>query len=107
MIIRELKTGLIQGLFIGIIVFVMILLTRYGSQDSLASIDYIYGLVTSLSIFIALVISTTLGGLIPMFMYKLKIDPAVASGPFITTLSDIVTLSIYYAIGMGILLPLY
>jgi magnesium transporter len=107
MIIRELKTGLIQGLFIGIIVFVMILLTRYGSQNNLVALDFIYGLVTSLSIFIALVISTTLGGLIPMFMYKLKIDPAVASGPFITTLSDIVTLSIYYAIGMSILLPLY
>ncbi len=107
MIIREIKTGLIQGLFIGILVFGMILFTEYTKDNDINNIDYIYAMVTSGSILIALFISTTLGGLIPMIMYRLKIDPAVASGPFITTISDIITLSIYYAIGMSILLPLY
>ncbi|HKL47111.1 MAG TPA: magnesium transporter, partial [Candidatus Izemoplasmatales bacterium] len=107
MIYRELKTGLAQGVLIGIIVFGMILLNRYAGQDQLFKLDYIYALVTSVSIFIALFISTTLGALIPMFMYRIDRDPAVASGPFITTISDIITLSIYYAIGMSILLPYY
>ena len=107
MITREIKTGLVQGILIGIIVFAMILLNRYSGPNRLADIDYIYALVTSLSLFIALFISTTLGALIPMFMYKIQRDPAVASGPFITTISDIITLSIYYAIGMSILLPYY
>lgn len=107
MIYRELKTGLLQGVLIGIIVFGMILLNRYTGQNLLESLDYVYALVTSASILIALFISTTLGALIPMFMYRIGRDPAVASGPFITTISDIITLSIYYAIGMSILLPFY
>jgi magnesium transporter len=40
-------------------------------------------------------------------MNALKIDPAVASGPFITTVSDIITLSIYYSVSLAILLPMY
>lgn len=107
MIQREFKTGLVQGLLIGTIVFGMILLTSYWSQSILTKIDYIYALVTSVSIIIALVVSTTLGGFIPLLLNRFKIDPAVASGPFITTVSDIITLTIYYAIGMSILLPLY
>ncbi|QLY39627.1 magnesium transporter [Hujiaoplasma nucleasis] len=106
MIFREFKTGIIQGLIIGIIVFGMILFTAYTQNQSLEQMDYLYGLVTSGAIFIALLISTSLGGIIPMLMYRLKIDPAVASGPFITTVSDIITLSIYYTIGMSILLPM-
>jgi magnesium transporter len=107
MIYRELKTGIFQGVLIGIIVFGMILLNRYAGQNILESLDYVYALATSASILIALFISTTLGALIPMFMYRIGRDPAVASGPFITTISDIITLSIYYAIGMRILLPFY
>jgi len=107
MIYRELKTGLIQGVMIGIVVFGMILLSQYTSKDTLTQLDMIYGLVTAASVFVALLVSTTLGGLIPMMMHRINIDPAVASGPFITTISDIITLSIYYAIGMSILLPLY
>jgi len=56
---------------------------------------------------VALIISTVLGALIPLIMNKFKIDPAVASGPFITTLSDIVTLTLYYSISLAILLPYY
>lgn len=107
MIQREFKTGLVQGLLIGSIVFGMILLTSYWNNPILSRIDYIYALVTSVSILIALIVSTTLGGFIPLLLNRFKIDPAVASGPFITTVSDIITLTIYYAIGMSILLPLY
>lgn len=107
MIMREFKTGIVQGLLIGVIVFGMILLTNYWNQSTLVKIDYIYAVVTSMSILVALIVSTTLGGFIPLLLNRFKIDPAVASGPFITTVSDIITLSIYYAIGMSILLPLY
>ncbi|MFW5794670.1 MAG: magnesium transporter [Bacillota bacterium] len=107
MIFREIKTGLLQGFLIGIIVLGMILLTNLSTKGFLNNIDFIFALVVTGSIFIALVISTTLGGLIPIIMNKLNIDPAVASGPFITTISDIITLTIYYAISMAILLPLF
>ena len=104
---RELRTGITQGLIIGILIFIMITLTNFIVYQELSSKNQIYALVTAGSIVIALIISTTLGALIPLIMTRLKIDPAVASGPFITTISDIITLSIYYSISLLILLPLF
>jgi magnesium transporter len=85
----------------------MINITNQIIYQEISSANLIYATVTSGSIFIALLVSTTLVALIPLIMTKLKIDPAVASGPFITTISDIITLSIYYSISLLILLPLY
>ncbi|PKK94454.1 MAG: hypothetical protein CVV60_06370 [Tenericutes bacterium HGW-Tenericutes-5] len=106
-ILRELKTGILQGLIIGVLIFLMINITNQIIYKEISSPNLIYATVTSGSIFIALMVSTTLGAMIPLIMTKLKIDPAVASGPFITTISDIITLSIYYSISLLILLPLY
>ncbi|QWC00653.1 magnesium transporter [Mycoplasmatota bacterium] len=107
MIFREMKTGILQGILIGVVVFAMIILTNYTGTGQLVRLDYIFALTTSGAIFIALLISTTLGSVIPMIMNRFRIDPAVASGPFITTISDIITLSIYYTIGLSILLPMF
>ena len=106
-ILREIRTGLFQGMIIAILIFVMINTTNMIVYGEIDTKNLIYSIVTSGSIFIALFISTTLGALIPLIMTKFKIDPAVASGPFITTISDIITLSIYYSISLLILLPLY
>ena len=46
----------------------------------------------------AMVISSLVGTLIPMFFHKIKIDPAVASGPLITTVNDLVAVVIYYGL---------
>lgn len=105
---RELGTGWVEGLIISVCVFGIILLSgfiRMGSQ--LDHISFITAIVTSAAIMIAFLISTVLGALIPLIMTKLKIDPAVASGPFITTVSDIITLTLYYSISLSILLQYY
>ncbi len=104
---REVRTGISQGFIIGSLIFGMIIITRLITSGSILSLDLTYAGVTAVSVFIALSVSTTLGALIPLLMAKRKIDPAVASGPFITTVSDIITLSIYYSISMLILLPLF
>lgn len=105
---RELGTGIFQGFVIGLLVFSMILITHMITGS--VSIDHLTlmtAIVTSGSVFVALILSTTLGAIVPLLMEKFKIDPAVASGPFISTVSDITTLSIYYSIALAILLPLY
>lgn len=105
---RELGTGIFQGFVIGLLVFLMILITHMITGS--VSIDHLTlmtAIVTSGSVFVALILSTTLGAIVPLLMEKFKIDPAVASGPFISTVSDITTLSIYYSIALAILLPLY
>lgn len=104
---REIKTGLLQGFIIGVLIFAMIVLTSTISYSWLDPRSLIYALVTASSIFMALLVSTVLGALIPLAMTKLKIDPAVASGPFITTMTDILTLTLYYTVSLAILLPLF
>ena len=46
----------------------------------------------------AMGMSSFFGSLIPIVFKKIKIDPAVASGPFITTINDIIAVLIYYGI---------
>jgi magnesium transporter len=106
-LLRELRTGIIQGLIIGVLVFGMISLITIITDSSISNVNMIYAVVTSVSISIALFVSTILGALIPVFMNKVNIDPAVASGPFITTVSDIITMTIYYSVSLAILLPLF
>ena len=43
-------------------------------------------------------IAAFLGAFVPYILSKLKVDPAVASGPFITTINDIVAIVIYYGL---------
>ena len=107
-LLREIGTGFIQGFVLGALVFLMIFVSHYITTGIFFEPkSFITALVTSLSICIALFVSTVLGALIPLFIQKMKYDPAVASGPFITTISDIITLSLYYTISLAILLPLY
>lgn len=54
------------------------------------------GLLVGISILASLVVATMSGSLIPLLMDKLNIDPAVASGPFITTINDIISILIYF-----------
>lgn len=107
-LLREVGTGIAQGLLLGVMIFAMMIVVNYiGSGNLFEYVSTMTALVTSASICIALIVSTLLGAVIPLFMDKLHIDPAVASGPFITTVSDIITLSLYYSISLAILLPLY
>ncbi|WP_405103181.1 magnesium transporter [Oceanobacillus sp. FSL H7-0719] len=87
MIIREACTGLITGSVSGIIIAVVI----YFWQSNI-----FLGLIVGVSIMASLVVATLAGALIPLLMERLKIDPAVASGPFITTINDIISIIIYF-----------
>ena len=54
------------------------------------------------ALLLAMLISSAVGTVIPMFFHKIKVDPAVASGPLITTVNDLVAVVTYY--GMAWLL---
>ena len=47
------------------------------------------------------------GTLIPMLFHKIHIDPAVASGPLITTINDLVAVVVYYGLAMVVLIDLF
>ncbi len=58
------------------------------------------GLVVSISLFIVIIFAAIFGTLIPLLLNKYKIDPALATGPFVTTLNDVLGLFIYFTVGM-------
>ena len=57
-----------------------------------------------MSLLLAMIISSLVGTLVPMFFKKIKIDPAVASGPLITTVNDLVAVVIYYGLSWVLLI---
>ncbi|MGF2614248.1 magnesium transporter [Rossellomorea vietnamensis] len=81
------------AIIIGITCSLLIAAIAYVWQGSI-----ILGFVVGTSLLLTLIIGTMAGTVIPLILYKLKVDPAVASGPLITTINDILSLLIYFGI---------
>ena len=60
-----------------------------------------------MSLIVSMVVSNLVGTLIPMLFHKIHIDPAVASGPLITTINDLVAVVVYYGLAMVVLIDLF
>ncbi|MGM0239067.1 magnesium transporter [Enterococcus sp. AZ103] len=89
LILSEILTGLVTGLVTGVTIFVIV-----GIWKS----NFILGFVIGTAMMAAITVANLAGSFIPMLMEKLGFDPAVASGPFITTLSDLTSVLIYFNI---------
>ena len=89
LILREGGAGLIIGATCGLVVTGII----YVWQHSL-----ILGLLVGISLFMTLIVASLAGALVPLVMNKMKIDPAVASGPFISTINDLISILIYFGL---------
>ncbi|WP_338752850.1 magnesium transporter [Bacillus sp. FJAT-52991] len=89
LVAREFGVGLIIGTICSVLIFFIAFIWQ-GSA--------ILGIVVGSSLLLTLIIGTLAGTVIPLILYKLKIDPAVASGPLITTINDILSLIIYFTI---------
>ena len=86
---REMGSGFITGIVCGAILLVIITLMYQ---------EVMLGVIVSVSLIIAMTFATLTGTLVPMFMNKIGIDPAIASGPFITTGNDIISLLVYFSL---------
>lgn len=100
LILKELKVGLINGLIIGSISFVAVLLFLMfvKSKDAIIIYNVKIALSIGVSMLASIVVANAAGTIIPVIFKKCKVDPAVASGPLITTLNDIIAVSIYYGL---------
>lgn len=65
--------------------------------------NLILALIIGISLFFTLSLSTVVGATIPIVIHKMNIDPAIASGPFITTINDALGLLIYFSIATELL----
>ena len=104
-IFKEIKVGFLNGLCIGIIAFILVIaylaikqqeITPGSGYGFLASMK-ISGII-SFALLCAMTISNLIGTLFPLLLHKIHVDPAVASGPFITTVNDIIAVVIYYGL---------
>lgn len=86
---NELKTGLLLGGISSIVIFLIVLIMYR---------DFILVMIVAVSILFSIAISAVVGTLIPDLIRKLNFDPAVVSGPFITTINDTLGLLIYFLI---------
>ncbi len=91
---REFGVGLIIGLTCGVLISIIAYLWQGNA---------ILGLVVGVSLLLTLIIGTLAGTVIPLILYRLNIDPAIASGPLITTLNDIFSLVTYFGIASAFL----
>lgn len=89
LIIREALTSIIMGIVCGIVAFLIVYIWKG---------ELIIGLLVAVAIACSIFVATIAGSVIPLLMHRMKIDPAVASGPFITTLNDITSILIYLGI---------
>ena len=87
---KEVSVALINGVILSSLALVYNLLTL----ESLA-----LTISVSLALFAVILFASIFGTSIPLLLEKLKIDPALATGPFITTMNDIISLFIYLLIG--------
>lgn len=94
MVRRELSTGAMIG-FICMIIIASIVTIFYG--------NWMLGLIVGVSILCTLSISAVVGAVFPLLINKLNFDPAIASGPFITTINDVVGLLIYFTIATSLM----
>lgn len=94
MIRREFSTGFMIG-FICMILITILISLLYG--------NWTLAIIVGISILCTFGISAVIGSTIPLIINKLKLDPAIASGPFITTINDIVGLLIYFSIATSLM----
>lgn len=92
---KELSLSLLNGLILGIILFL--------GSHFLLGVDYMTGITVTVALISVIIIASLLGTFIPITLNKYNIDPALATGPFITTSNDICGILIYFSIAKFIL----
>ena len=86
-----------MGLLIGAILGAVLL--GYGWLRT----DQLVGLTVGVTVLGALILSAVIGALIPLVLDRLGIDPALATGPFVTITIDLVAIVVYLSIATALL----
>ncbi len=106
MIFREMRIGFSNGLILGILSFALIggyLCLVKGKSPQYA---FAISLCAGIALLMAMTISSIVGTSVPMFFSKIHVDPAVASGPLITTVNDLIGVVTYYGVAWFLLINL-
>ncbi len=107
-ILKELLVGFLNGIIMGALAAVVVVLFLFITrQEIISGNGYAFfetltvGGVIGISMLVSITLSALIGAALPMLLCKVGIDPAVASGPFITTLNDITAVAVYYGLTLA------
>ncbi|KAB2809841.1 magnesium transporter [Phaeocystidibacter luteus] len=90
---KELSVGLVNGIICALAIYGISLVLGYGTK---------LALTVGLALLAVIMFASLFGTFVPLVLNKYKVDPALATGPFITTANDVLGLFIYFAIGSAI-----
>ena len=107
LIFKELRVGMVNGTILGSLAFVVAGVFILLTSAVAASQAFLMSGCVGIALFIAMTLSSMFGTLIPLFFKKIKIDPAVASGPLITTINDLVAVVTYYGLAWLLILTIF
>jgi magnesium transporter len=93
-LVKEILLAMLNGAILGILLFAY----TFISKGSLAT-----SIAISVSLFTVIIVAGFVGTFVPLFLHKRGIDPALATGPFITTSNDIFGILIYFMIARAII----
>ncbi len=106
-VFKEMRVGALNGILIGSLSFLIIGLYIQLFEGAFASDLGVSGFAISgcigISLFLSMLVASLDGTLIPMLFKRVGVDPAVASGPLITTVNDFVAVCIYYGVSLLLL----
>jgi magnesium transporter len=94
-LLKEVSLSLLNGLILASILFL--------GSHLLLNVEIIIGVIVTIALVSVIVIASLIGTFVPLLLNKFGIDPALATGPFITTSNDICGILIYFSIAKLIL----
>lgn len=98
LVFKEMKVGFSNGMILGVMSFILVGMYILIAKTKSPMFSFAVSGCIGVALVVAMVISSFVGTSIPIFFKKVKVDPAVASGPLITTINDLVAVVTYYGI---------
>lgn len=103
LVLKEMRIGILNGMILGIISFVVIGIYLLITKNP-PLLAFSVSSCLCVAMILAMAVSSLFGTLIPIFFKRIGVDPAVASGPLITTVNDLVAVITYYGLAFIILI---
>ena len=97
-VLKEVRVGLVSGLSLGVLTSLCVAIYLWLAKGTTLGYGFAVAGCVGTSLVVAMMVASLTGAVIPMFFHKIKVDPAVASGPLITTVNDLVAVVIYYGL---------
>lgn len=104
---KETRIGFCNGALLGLLSFILIGLYIFFFKGKTLLFAYAVSACIGAALLLAMVISSAVGTCIPLFFKKIHVDPAVASGPLITTVNDLVAVISYYGLSWMFLIEMF